>query len=92
MSTSLVPAYHVPASHVPASHVPASHVPATDGPTIAAHVDHEGGQATAEYALVILGAALIAVLLVTWATAGGGAGRIGDLFDAVMDAVLSRVG
>ncbi len=49
------------------------------------------GQATAEYALVVLGAALVAVLLIAWATAGGGAGRIGRLFDAVLDAVLDRV-
>ena len=51
----------------------------------------DAGQATAEYALVILGAALIAALLVAWATAGGGAGRVGRLFDAVLDAVLERV-
>ena len=30
------------------------------------------GQATAEYALVLLGAALVALLLIAWATAGGG--------------------
>ena len=34
----------------------------------------DGGQATAEYALVLLGAALVALLLIAWATAGGGAG------------------
>jgi Flp pilus assembly pilin Flp len=49
------------------------------------------GQATAEYALVLLGAATIAVLLVAWATAGGGAGKIGQLFDKVLDAVISKV-
>ena len=49
------------------------------------------GQATTEYALVMLGAAAVALLVVTWATAGGGAGRIGRLFDRVIDAVLSRV-
>ena len=49
------------------------------------------GQATAEYALVILGAALIAVLLVAWATAGGGAGKIGRLFDAVVDRIMSHI-
>ena len=36
------------------------------------------GQATTEYALILLAAAVIAVLVITWATAGGGAGRIGD--------------
>jgi hypothetical protein len=50
------------------------------------------GQATAEYALVLLGAALVALLLVAWATAGGGAGRIGRLLDRVLDTITSRVG
>ena len=35
------------------------------------------GQATAEYALVVVGAAAVALLLISWATAGGGAVRIG---------------
>lgn len=49
------------------------------------------GQATTEYALVMLGAAAIALLVITWATSGGGAGRIGRLFDRVIDAVLDKV-
>jgi hypothetical protein len=49
------------------------------------------GQATTEYALVLLGAAVIALLVVAWATSGGGAGKIGRLFDRVLDAVTSRV-
>lgn len=49
------------------------------------------GQATTEYALVLLGAALVAMLLVAWATAGGGSGRIGSLLDRVLDAVTSKV-
>lgn len=49
------------------------------------------GQATTEYALVMLGAALVALLVVAWATAGGGAGKIGQLFDRVLDAVLQNV-
>lgn len=49
------------------------------------------GQATTEYALVLLGAGLVALALVAWATAGGGAGRIGDLLDRVIDTVLGRV-
>ncbi len=49
------------------------------------------GQATAEYALVLLGAALIALLLVAWATAGGGAGKIGRLFDRVLDKISSQI-
>ena len=50
----------------------------------------EPGQATTEYALILLAAAVIAVLVITWATAGGGAGRIGDLFDSVFDGVLDK--
>ena len=49
------------------------------------------GQATTEYALVLLGAAVIALLVVAWATAGGGAGKIGELFDRVIDAVTSKI-
>lgn len=52
--------------------------------------DRDGGQATTEYALVMLGAALVALLVVAWATAGGGAGKIGRLFDRVIDAVTSK--
>ena len=48
------------------------------------------GQATTEYALVMLGAALVALLVVTWATSGG-AGKIGRLFDRVIDSVLSKL-
>lgn len=46
------------------------------------------GQATAEYALVLLGAATVALLLVAWAT---GSGKIGQLFDAVFDHLLTQV-
>ena len=52
----------------------------------------DGGQATAEYALVLLGAALVALLLIAWATAGGGAGKIGRLLDAVLDTIIGKVG
>ncbi len=50
----------------------------------------ERGQATVEYALVLLGAAVVALLVVAWATDGGGTGRIGELFDSVIDNVLTR--
>lgn len=50
----------------------------------------EEGQATTEYALVLLGVGVIALLVITWATEGGGAGRIGELFDLVLDNVISR--
>lgn len=51
---------------------------------------HDKGQATTEYALILLVAAIIALLVIAWATAGGGAGRIGSLFDSVFDGVLNR--
>ena len=49
----------------------------------------EAGQATAEYALVVLGAAAVAGLFIAWAA---GTGRIGDLLNAVIDAVIGQVG
>ena len=51
----------------------------------------DAGQATTEYALVLLGAALVALLLVAWATSGGGAGKIGQLLDRVVDSIIDRV-
>ena len=53
--------------------------------------EDEIGQATTEYALVLLGAALVALLLIGWATAGGGAGKIGHLLDHVLDAITSKI-
>jgi hypothetical protein len=50
----------------------------------------DGGQATTEYALVLIGAAVIALLVVAWATDGGGAGRIGELFENVLSNVIGR--
>lgn len=47
--------------------------------------DGEAGQTTAEYALVILGAAAVATLLITWATRSH---AIGKLFDEVVGKVL----
>jgi hypothetical protein len=48
----------------------------------------ERGQATAEYALVLLGAAAIALLLLAWATQTDAIGR---LLDAILDSILERV-
>jgi Flp pilus assembly pilin Flp len=48
----------------------------------------ERGQTTAEYALVLLGAAAVALALVAWATKTG---KITELFDTVVDQVLSRL-
>lgn len=47
----------------------------------------EAGQATAEYALVLLGAAAIALLLVAWAAKSG---KIGELFDAVVGQLIDK--
>jgi Flp pilus assembly pilin Flp len=54
-------------------------------------IGDDRGQATTEYALVMLGAAVIALLVVGWATSGGGAGKIGHLFDRVIDAVTDKL-
>ena len=45
------------------------------------------GQATAEYALVLIGAAAVALLLVAWASKTD---RIGRLFDFVLDHITGR--
>jgi len=50
----------------------------------------EAGQATTEYALILLVAAIIATLVITWATVGGGSGRIGELFDTILDGIVRR--
>jgi hypothetical protein len=49
----------------------------------------DGGQTTAEYALVLLGAAAIALLVVTWASKTD---AIGHLLDAVLHHVIGSVG
>ena len=48
----------------------------------------ERGQASAEYALVLLGAAAVALLIVAWATKSD---LIGKLLDAVMGAITDKV-
>jgi Flp pilus assembly pilin Flp len=58
---------------------------------VAARCRDERGQATTEYALVLLAAALVALLVVAWATAGGGAAKVSRLFNRVIDAVIDRV-
>jgi len=45
----------------------------------------EAGQTTAEYALVILGAAAIGTLVITWATKSH---TIGKLFDTIVGKIL----
>lgn len=44
-----------------------------------------GGQSTAEYALVLLGAATVAGLFVAWATKTK---RLSKLFDTVIDTII----
>ena len=48
----------------------------------------ERGQASAEYALVLLGAAAVALLVVAWATKSD---LIGKLLDAVMKSITDKV-
>jgi len=55
------------------------------GPLRRRHYHGQGGQTTAEYALVILGAAGVATLLITWATKSH---AVGKLFDEVIGKVL----
>jgi hypothetical protein len=45
------------------------------------------GQTTAEYALVLLGAATLALLLITWATKTD---RVGKLLDFVFEQITGR--
>ena len=47
----------------------------------------EDGQSTVEYALVLLGAAAVALLLVAWATKSN---RVGKLLDVVFDQLVDR--
>jgi hypothetical protein len=48
----------------------------------------DSGQSTAEYALVLLGAAGVALLLVAWATKTD---KVTKLLNSVIDRVLSQV-
>ena len=48
----------------------------------------ERGQTTAEYALVLVGVAAIALLVVAWAT---DTNRIGRLLDGVLDSILDQI-
>jgi hypothetical protein len=49
--------------------------------------DPERGQATAEYALVLLGAAAVAIVFAAWAARSG---KVAQLFDEVFDLLLDR--
>jgi hypothetical protein len=52
---------------------------------VATRVADASGQTTAEYALVILGAAAIGTLLIAWATKSH---AVGKLFDEVVGKIL----
>lgn len=52
------------------------------------HLTDDRGQSTAEYALVLLGAAGVAMLLVAWATKTD---KITRLLNSVIDRVLDQV-
>jgi Flp pilus assembly pilin Flp len=49
----------------------------------------ETGQTTAEYALVILAAAAVAVVLIAWARASG---KLPAFFDSIIDQVAGSAG
>jgi len=49
-------------------------------------ITREEGQTTAEYALVILAAAAVAIVLIAWAHSSG---RLPAFFDQVIDDVIS---
>ncbi len=49
----------------------------------------ETGQATAEYALVLLGVAAVALIFGAWATRTG---KVGELFDSIVDQLIDRAG
>ena len=52
-------------------------------------MENESGQATAEYALVIVAAALIALALISWAASTG---VLAEIFDTVARRVLRIAG
>ena len=45
----------------------------------------EAGQTSAEYALVLLGAAMVAMLVVAWARSTG---KVGDLLDGILEDII----
>ena len=48
---------------------------------------HERGQSTAEYALVLLGVAAVALALLTWAAGG----KVASFFDIIFDHLIRSV-
>ena len=66
-------------------------VPSAHDPSSPRRCRQTRGQATTEYALILLAAALVGLMVVAWATAGGGAARISKLFNGVVDSVIDKV-
>jgi hypothetical protein len=58
------------------------------GERLRRRLDVDRGQSTAEYALVLLGAAGVALLLITWATKTD---KVTRLLNGVIDRVLDQV-
>ena len=56
--------------------------------TPAEPVSGEAGQTTAEYALMLLAAATVALLVVAWATDSG---TVDDLLNGVVDKIISTI-
>ena len=52
-------------------------------------LSQEVGQTTAEYALVILAAAAVAVVLIAWARSSG---KLPSFFDSIIDQVAGSAG
>jgi Flp pilus assembly pilin Flp len=52
-------------------------------------LSEEAGQTTAEYALVILAAAAVAVVLIAWARSSG---KLPAFFDSIIDQVAGSAG
>jgi len=85
-------------SNVPSSNALSSNAASASSPCSApvasarsagrARTRGDQGQTTAEYALVLLGAATIAMLVVTWASSSG---AVGSLLDAVVAQVIGAV-
>ena len=76
----------ITAQRAATEHLTARHADATNR-----RLAGDRGQATTEYALVLLAAAMVALLVIAWASAGGGAAKISRLFNRVIDAVIDRV-
>jgi Flp pilus assembly pilin Flp len=56
---------------------------------VLARARYEAGQTTAEYALVILAAAAVAVVLIAWARSSG---KLPAFFDNIIDQVAGSAG